>query len=161
MKKKQGLLLGFVLASILYGITSFYGLNNETQNNTSTENIQFSDSESQVQNSENESKKQNPANERETQNLHREYSFRTKELLNSHYQKHGYEFGDISKEEYLQKANALINSDNPELLIKNEKEDGDKIYYLESSNEFLVLSTDGYIRTYFKPAAGINYYNRQ
>ncbi len=89
------------------------------------------------------------------------YSFRTEELWTDHWKKHGEEFGGVTKEEYLRKANELILSEDPALLTKAEKEDGDTLYYLESTNEFLVLSPDGYIRTYFKPGAGIDYYNRQ
>ena len=37
----------------------------------------------------------------------------------------------------------------------------DNVYYLESTNEFVIVSTDGYIRTYFKPNDGIDYFNRQ
>ena len=48
-----------------------------------------------------------------------------------------------------------------EVLHKIEAEDGDDVYYLESTNEFVIVSTDGYIRTYFKPEDGIEYYNRQ
>ena len=33
--------------------------------------------------------------------------------------------------------------------------------YLEASNELVILSTDGYIRTYFRPEDGIEYFNRQ
>ena len=44
---------------------------------------------------------------------------------------------------------------------KTEAEDGDDVYYIESTNEFVVVSADGYIRTYFKPDSGIRYYNRQ
>ena len=44
---------------------------------------------------------------------------------------------------------------------KLEAEDGDDVYYLEETNEFVIVSTDGYIRTYFKPSKGIDYYNRQ
>ena len=46
-------------------------------------------------------------------------------------------------------------------LSKTEKEDGDNVYYVEESNEFVVISQDGYIRTYFNPSAGIDYFNRQ
>lgn len=91
----------------------------------------------------------------------KQYTFRTAQLLESHYQKHGDEFGNITKEDYLRGANNLIRSGNPNLLTKFDKEDGDKLYYLESSNEFLVLSVDGYIRTYFKPDNGISYFNKQ
>ena len=31
----------------------------------------------------------------------------------------------------------------------------------EETNEFVVVSTDGYIRTYFNPSDGIDYFNRQ
>ena len=86
------------------------------------------------------------------------YSFRTEELYESHYQKHRDEFNDISKETYLEMANDLIYLESA--LTKLE-EDGDILYYGEEANEFLVLSSDGYIRTFFRPSAGIDYYNRQ
>ena len=35
------------------------------------------------------------------------------------------------------------------------------IFYDEDKNEIVFVSSDGYIRTYFKPSEGINYYNRQ
>lgn len=95
-----------------------------------------------------------------TENPNEEYSFNTEALLNSHYQKHGSEFGNITKEEYLQSANALITLNSSDVLTKSE-DDGDTLYYSEGTNEFLVLSQDGYIRTYFKPDDGIKYYNRQ
>jgi pyocin large subunit-like protein len=48
-----------------------------------------------------------------------------------------------------------------ESLHKIEAEDGDDIYFLESTEELVILSKDGYIRTYFKPEDGIDYFNRQ
>lgn len=51
--------------------------------------------------------------------------------------------------------------ENRDALHKTEAEDGDDVYYVESTNEFVIVSTDGYIRTYFKPNDGIAYYNRQ
>ena len=47
------------------------------------------------------------------------------------------------------------------LKLPKEKEDGDDVYYIQDTNEFVVVSTDGYIRTYFNPDDGIDYYNRQ
>lgn len=88
-----------------------------------------------------------------------EYYFRNDNLLKEHYEKHGVEMGFDSMEEYEEAACAVIY--NQEALSKTEKEDGDYVYYVEESNEFVVLSTDGYIRTYFNPSAGIDYYNRQ
>lgn len=49
----------------------------------------------------------------------------------------------------------------PGVLHKIEAEDGDDVYYIESTNEFVVVSTDGYLRTYFNPDRGIDYFNRQ
>ncbi len=88
------------------------------------------------------------------------YYFRNQGLYDSHYEKHGHEFGNITKEEYLQKANDLINSDSPDILTKYE-DDGDFMYFNKKTDEFLVLAPDGYIRTYFIPDDGIDYWNRQ
>lgn len=88
-----------------------------------------------------------------------EYRFRNSNLLNQHYEKHGKDMGFASAQEYELAAAAVPN--NPEVLHKTEKEDGDDVYYVESTNEFVVISTDGYIRTYFNPDRGIDYYNKQ
>lgn len=88
-----------------------------------------------------------------------EYKFRNKSLLEQHYQKHGKDMGFKSAEEY-EKAAAAVPND-PAALHKTEKEDGDDVYYIESTNEFVVVSTDGYIRTYFNPDRGIDYFNKQ
>lgn len=88
-----------------------------------------------------------------------EYKFRSKSLLEQHYQKHGRDMGFKSAEEYEKAASAVPN--NPAALHKTEKEDGDDVYYIESTNEFVVVSTDGYIRTYFNPDRGIDYFNKQ
>lgn len=91
-----------------------------------------------------------------------EYHFRNKKLLNQHFEKHGSEFADFGyadAEAYEKGASDVIN--NPDALFKTEAEDGDGVYYIEESNEFVILSTDGYIRTYFRPSGRIDYFNRQ
>ena len=92
-----------------------------------------------------------------------EYRFRNYKLLDQHFEKHGGEFRDDfgyeTAEEYEKGASDVIN--NPDALYKTEAEDGDGVYYLEATNEFVILSTDGYIRTYFRPNGGIDYFNRQ
>lgn len=85
--------------------------------------------------------------------------FRNEKLLNQHYEKHGIDMGFASAEEY-EKAAAAV-PENPNVLHKTEKEDGDDVYYVEATNEFVIVSTDGYIRTYFKPDSGIKYFNKQ
>lgn len=87
------------------------------------------------------------------------YSFRNERLLNQHYEKHGIEMGFDTIEEYVAAANAVIN--HPDVLHKQEAEDNDDVYFLEATSEFVVVSTDGYIRTYFIASGGIDYYNRQ
>lgn len=85
--------------------------------------------------------------------------FRNKSLLNQHYEKHGKHMGFASAAEY-EAAAAKVPFD-PNVLHKIEAEDGDDVYYIESTNEFVVVSTDGYLRTYFNPARGIDYFNDQ
>ena len=60
---------------------------------------------------------------------------------------------------YEQAAAAVVA--NPLALHKLEAEDNDDVYYLESTNEFVIVSTDGYIRTYFKPDKGKAYFDQQ
>lgn len=87
------------------------------------------------------------------------YSFRNADLLDQHYEKHGVEMGFATVEDYVAAANAVIQ--HPDVLHKLEAEDNDDIYFLEATSEFVVVSTDGYIRTYFIADGGIDYYNRQ
>ena len=87
------------------------------------------------------------------------YTFRNRYLRDEHFQKHGNEFNYASAEEYEAGASAVVN--DPAALHKKEADDNDDIYYLEKTNEFVIVSTDGYIRTYFKPRSGIKYYNKQ
>ena len=92
-----------------------------------------------------------------------EYKFRNKKYLSEHFSKHGGEFtkdfGYKTAAEYEKGASDVIN--NPDALFKYEAEDGDGVYYLEATNEFVILSKDGYIRTYFRPSQGKEYFDRQ
>ena len=85
--------------------------------------------------------------------------FRNEERLNEHYEKHGIEMGFATPAEYEAAAAAVVNS--PDALHKLEKEDGDDVYYIESTNEFVIVSTDGYIRTYYHPTNGKEYFDNQ
>lgn len=95
----------------------------------------------------------------ETESPVKQYRFRNSDMLDSHYEKHGVEMGFASAEEYEKAAAAVITA--PGVLHKFEKEDNDDVYYLESTNEFVIVSTDGYIRTYFKPNSGKDYFDKQ
>ena len=86
-------------------------------------------------------------------------TFRNESLLREHFDKHGKEMGFTDAKAYEQAAAAVIT--NPLALHKLEAEDNDDVYYLESTNEFVIVSTDGYIRTYFKPDKGKAYFDQQ
>lgn len=90
----------------------------------------------------------------------KQYTFRNKDRFDEHYEKHGDEFGDITEEQYLELANELINSTSITILHKNG-DNGDKKYYDPDNNYFLILSGDGYIRTFFRPSAGMKYWDKQ
>ena len=85
--------------------------------------------------------------------------FRNERLLKEHYEKHGIEMGFESADEYEEAASSAAL--NPYALHKKEKEDGDDVYYVKTTNEFVIVSKDGYIRTYFQPDSGIRYFNKQ
>lgn len=87
------------------------------------------------------------------------FTFRNEQTLNEHYQKHGIAMGFSSAQEYEEAAGNVVTSSDS--LHKTEKEDGDDIYYKENTNEFVIISTDGYIRTYFYPDDGKEYFDRQ
>lgn len=87
------------------------------------------------------------------------YWFRTKKLRDSHFEKHGIEMGFETPEDYIEAANKVIC--NPNALHKLEAEDNDHVYFIEETNEFVVLSQDGYLRTYYIANGGIDYFNRQ
>lgn len=87
-----------------------------------------------------------------------EYHFRNNDRLQEHFEKHGMEMGFATAEDYEQRACDIIN--DPNALYKVEKEDGDGVYFIEDTNEFVVLSTDKYIRTYYI-CSGRDYFDRQ
>ncbi len=112
-----------------------------------------------------QTQEQKPSKDPETQQQKQEdsqeisYTFRTQEQLKDHFERHGIEMGFEDEDAYVAGANRVIAS--PDALHKLEAEDGDDIYYLEDTNEFVVVSKQGFIRTYFEPDDGLAYYERQ
>ena len=94
-----------------------------------------------------------------SQSVQSTLTFRSESLREDHYQKHGIEMGFASAKEYENAAAAVVSDSRA--LHKLEKEDNDDVYYIEETNEFVIVSTDGYIRTYFYPRDGIEYFERQ
>lgn len=70
--------------------------------------------------------------------------------LAAHYQKHGYQFGNISQEEYLAGAQALLSATADSDVLEKKRSNGDILHYRASTGEFAVVAGDGRIRTYFR-----------
>lgn len=85
-------------------------------------------------------------------------AFRNDKLLDEHYDKHGKDMGYDSPSSYLDGACDVVND---KTALHKKEDDNDDIYYLEDTNEYVIVSYDGYIRTYFLPDDGIAYFNRK
>lgn len=188
-KKKGGIIAVIIL--LITGIAGYFGIDLNNSNNSSNSNsttsvaIEQQATDNNVSNNEDndvanskdtqenvsqadqkdkkdDTKEENSKNDISTaasEEVLTNYTFRTEQNLTQHFEKHGNEFDYKTKEEYVAGANRVISS--KEALHKLEKEDGDDVYYLEATNEFVVVSKQRYIRTYFKPDKGIAYYNKQ
>ena len=87
--------------------------------------------------------------------------FVSEQLFQKHYDKHLPEFGEISKEKYLEKANALADAPLSEDVVQLVRSDGSVAKYCYSTNEFVVVTADGNIRTYFKPETKGAYWDEE
>ena len=79
--------------------------------------------------------------------------------LEAHYQKHGYQFGSITIDQYLDQARGLLNTPAGDDVLEKIRPDGDVLRYRNSTGEFAVMTPRGRIRTYFK--TDMRYWMRQ
>ena len=84
--------------------------------------------------------------------------FESPKLFARHYEKHQEEFGGITETEYLEKANQFLREPLSEDVEQLERSDGSISRYKFSTNEFLVVTKEGKLRTYFKPTGGVAYW---
>jgi len=70
--------------------------------------------------------------------------------LSEHYLKHGYQFGQITEEQYLQGAQALLDATPDKDVLEKIRPNGDIEHFRESTGEFAVMTKRGRIRTYYK-----------
>ena len=87
--------------------------------------------------------------------------FRTKHLLDDHFEKHGREFGRITEQQYLQLARQLRDSRTGGSILEARRVDGAFSRFDRIRGYFGAYDPDGTIRTFFIPADGVRYFERQ
>ena len=87
--------------------------------------------------------------------------FRSLARLNEHYQKHGHEFGAISKAEYLEQARTLRDRPAGGDVLEIRRPDGVVTRFDRAAGSFIAFDADLTIRTYFRPNDGERYFRRQ
>lgn len=157
--KSARTLLIILLSLMLAATPVLFGCGKKSSTEETTASLQTETTAAAETTQQTQTTTQQTTTQTTTQPPKADYQFRKYSMLESHYYKHGIDMGFDSPEEYLAAANAVIA--NPDALTKIEKEDGDTCYYVVDTNEFVVLSTDGYIRTYFLPDGGKRYFDRQ
>ena len=87
--------------------------------------------------------------------------FRTPELLDEHYAKHGAEFGSISKAEYLRLAQELRDAPVGGPILEARRPNGEFSRFDRRHGYFGAFNPDRTIRTFFIPNNGERYFQRQ
>ena len=156
--KKNSLLYKIVVAVIVI-IAAIFIIKNNSNIDSEYDQNQLTTAAWQETQAQSQDQQADQTQQQDETQSYTQYYFRNNKLLYEHYEKHGKEMGFASAKEYEAAASDVIN--NPDALFKIEAEDGDGVYYVEATNDFVIFSTDGYIRTYFHPNDGIDYFNRQ
>lgn len=87
--------------------------------------------------------------------------FHSREQLDAHFAKHGREFGQVTRQEYLREAQLLRDAPVGGDIEEIERPDGTISRYDRGSGAFIAFDADGTIRTFFKPNDGEAYFRRQ
>ena len=88
--------------------------------------------------------------------------FTSRRSWESHFEKHGHEFGSIDADEYLARAKALRDAPlSADILEHRRAADGVYCRFHKKSGGFIAYHDDKTIRTYFRPNDGEAYYRRQ
>ena len=90
-----------------------------------------------------------------------EVRFETPEKMQKHYDKHIDKYGNISISEYIALANELVNAKDTDDIERIVRSDESTAIYRFSTNDFLVITKDEYIRTFFKPDDGEAYWREE
>lgn len=87
--------------------------------------------------------------------------FRSERALDEHFEKHGGEFGRVSRSEYLLLAQTLRDAPVGGDVVQSTRSDGVVTRFDRASGAFLAFNGDRTIRTFFKPDDGFAYFQRQ
>jgi pyocin large subunit-like protein len=87
--------------------------------------------------------------------------FRSRSAFDEHYAKHGREFGNISQDEYLRRAQALRDVPVGGPILEAVKPGGVFTRFDRRSGAFGAYNGDRTIRTFFIPNDGERYFHRQ
>ena len=87
--------------------------------------------------------------------------FRSRRQFEEHYAKHGREFGNISRQEYLERAQALRDAPPGGPILQAVTPQGIVSRFDRRSGAFGAYNPDRTIRTFFIPNAGERYFHRQ
>jgi len=87
--------------------------------------------------------------------------FRSKRHFDDHYEKHGYEFGRISKAQYLCMAQDLRDAKAAGGILEVKRSDGAVTRFDRAKGYFGAYNPDRTIRTFFVPNDGERYFRRQ
>lgn len=87
--------------------------------------------------------------------------FADQRRLDEHFQKHGVEFGRITKQDYLRQAQLLRDSRPGGPILETVRRDGVTTRFDRDTGAFIAFNPNGVIRTFFKPNDGERYYRRQ
>jgi len=87
--------------------------------------------------------------------------FADQRRLDEHYDKHGAEFGRITKQDYLRQAQLLRDAEVGGPVLQTVRSDGVTTRFDRQTGAFVAFNPNGTIRTFFKPNDGERYYRRQ
>ena len=81
--------------------------------------------------------------------------------LDQHFEKHGGEFGRITKQDYLRQAQLLRDAKVSGPILETVRRDGVTTRFDRQTGAFIAFNPNGVIRTFFKPNDGERYFRRQ
>lgn len=97
----------------------------------------------------------------ETRSFGPSVGFADQRRLEEHFEKHGAEFGRITRQDYLRQAQLLRDTKVGGPVLEAVRRDGVVTRYDRQTGAFIAFNPNGVIRTFFKPNDGERYWRRQ